>query len=508
MARRPSSAATLGTIVESASLVNVSVSGSACSVAALLWVIQQGRLDAVVVFEPRSCHPKVTESYVRALAKTFRLRFETSYELAAGGLKRSKNLVVVFGARFGDPLKQTPDKAYTIVRPMVGKTEAEILKDLDRARVRPHPAITLGITDVCTESELREAAKRKTREAPSFEVALASAAVEAGQFPEDYVIFDENQKREPILPPKKKTQAEEAPEEDFEGEPVAEPAMTRPLGPDLGMDTLRANGYPAPKEWPVTGPAFREQGKVWLFSYGANSPKQLSERLGRAVKATPAAAIDRERTYVGHSTKWNGATATLVPLEGGLEPGGAVLVSEADLKKLDKAEGVPTKYQRQTIEIWLHPHNIASPKHRKVVAVAYLAAPGNQKLGAPTLPYLEAVLENLRQNGFLREGVFDMEPGVLDKKGKTRILYPNGVTPVKHHAGENTAEIWLRLSPAAKAAMLAHAQETHVGGAGATAKKLGLAYMSIHAWEKHLESVYGKKRWAAYKAEFAPFETR
>lgn len=485
-------------IVTHAGRVIVSVSGSPSSVGALLWVMKQGVVDPIVVFERRTCHPKVTESYVRAIAGIFHLRVETALERAVRGTKLP--LVVVVGARYGDPIRDDHDGKQFILRPLVGKSEEEILAELDSLHVRPHPAITLGISEVCTDEELAEAARRAARLAvPSLEIAIATACVETGFFPPDAAMFQPGQHREQLqlgAAPLTEEPVPQIDEEDFEGEPVAEPEIARPLGPDLGLETLRANGYPTPPAWEQAGEAFREKGKVWLFSYGSNSPEQLAERLGHKVQSVPARAFGRERTYVGHSARWKGATATLVPERGGSVDGGAVLVSEADLKALDGFEGVPKKYQRQTVEIVLQPF---TKDARKVTAIAYLAAPGNQKLGVPSRAYLEAVAKNLNANRHDKKkpperDMRDIEPFAFDEKGEPQILYPSGVTPEQKGDGENQAEIWLRLSPSAQRAKLAWAS-----------KAIPKSPKTVAEQEALLEKVFGTKRWNAYKAKFAKY---
>jgi len=284
-------------------------------------------------------------------------------------------------------------------------------------------------------------------------------------------------------------------------------------GPDLGLDVLAVNGYPVPRGWPEAGPASREAGKVWMFSYGSNSPRQLAERLGHEVKCVPGTAADRQRVYVGHSTGWKGAVATLVVGGGGGHAdGGACLVSEADLKTLDRYEGVPTKYRRQTIEVDIYPvsRRGAGPadraKERTVSAVAYLAAPGNQKLGIPSLAYLEAVLENMRAHGFkygYRDGpntIQDMELWGFDHKGKQKIAYPEGVVPYPGDS-ENNLEMWFKKSPAAQRDELAWHVAMNLKPAGS--KK---APATIAEWEEHLKRIFGEKRFEKYRATFDSYK--
>ena len=130
-----------------------------------------------------------------------------------------------------------------------------------------------------------------------------------------------------------------------------------------------------------------------LFSYGSNSPRQLEERLGHPVRAGRGFLRDWKRIFVGHSEKWGGAPATMVPSRGDVVFGTLVEVTEEDLAKLDKYEGVPRVYQRKTVPIEgpdLGHRFTDEPPHK---AVVYLAT--STKEGKPSAAYAKAVEENV-----------------------------------------------------------------------------------------------------------------
>jgi hypothetical protein len=181
-AREPSAAAR----VKAAKTVYVHVSGTPRSVAALLWTLQQGRLDAKVVYTPTLCGSSgsvrtvlspVTRSYVQALAKAYDLKYSEGWEAGPGIEHVQGNSI--------------PTTAY--LTPFADRGEADAFALLDQAHVRPHPGVTLGVKNICADVELKKAAKKKQ---VGFERALAAAAVLSGSFPEDFALFDEGEHRE------------------------------------------------------------------------------------------------------------------------------------------------------------------------------------------------------------------------------------------------------------------------------------------------------------------------
>jgi len=126
---------------------------------------------------------------------------------------------------------------------------------------------------------------------------------------------------------------------------------------------------------------------AWLFSYGSNSPPRLAERLGREDFAVAAAwAPGQQRAFRGHSRTWGGGVATLVPVRGATTYGYVADVTAADLRALDRYEGVAAGcYRRKTITVETH----GGP--RKAIAYVHTSS----EFGAPTRAYLDAVARTI-----------------------------------------------------------------------------------------------------------------
>jgi hypothetical protein len=136
----------------------------------------------------------VTISYLRACAETFDLRFfEGTLQYALQELGREESFVVT-----GDRKKKPPFKP--VECPALGKSDAEIYAMLDVAHVRPHPAFVLGLKDPCMPDALMlEAAAQARRKKPlTFERALALSTISAGEYPADWLLYDEDEHREAV----------------------------------------------------------------------------------------------------------------------------------------------------------------------------------------------------------------------------------------------------------------------------------------------------------------------
>jgi cation transport regulator ChaC len=131
---------------------------------------------------------------------------------------------------------------------------------------------------------------------------------------------------------------------------------------------------------------------MWLFSYGSNGREQLSKRLGRDVKPVAAFVEGYRRVFRGHSQTWGGGVASLEKHRGGTTYGSAARVTEADLRTLDRFEGVGSgKYRR--VELPIMVRSPSTDRFERALAVAYLST--SKTYGEPTKEYLEAVARNI-----------------------------------------------------------------------------------------------------------------
>jgi len=126
--------------------------------------------------------------------------------------------------------------------------------------------------------------------------------------------------------------------------------------------------------------------KMYLFSYGSNSPRQLAERLGHPVKGRAAFVSGHLRAFRGWSNRWEGGVATLIPGRGNTY-GYVAEVTPEDLAILDRYEGVATgNYRRATL-------TVTTSDGEAVPAVVYLAS--STEKNAPSRAYKRAVAETI-----------------------------------------------------------------------------------------------------------------
>jgi len=165
---------------------------------------------------------------------------------------------------------------------------------------------------------------------------------------------------------------------------------------DKNRSMLLHEGRPAGQASAIAMDVARSACGIYLFSYGSNNTKQLAERLGHVVCAHPGLVVNRQRVFRGHSKKWGGGTATLVPGKGQQVMGTLVEVDKADLEKLDAYEGVAQgKYVRKNVQVHLveSAKKGSKAKTKEITAYAYLAT--SKDAAEPTREYLEAVAKTV-----------------------------------------------------------------------------------------------------------------
>lgn len=111
------------------------------------------------------------------------------------------------------------------------------------------------------------------------------------------------------------------------------------------------------------------------FAYGSNMDRaQMRERCPTSHWVGWGYLHDYRLSYVGHSERWGGGVATIVPHRGERVPGFLYFVTPEDLKRLDRYEGAPRIYRRKTVTISL------GAESGRTKAVTY------QHTGAPERP--------------------------------------------------------------------------------------------------------------------------
>lgn len=136
-----------------------------------------------------------------------------------------------------------------------------------------------------------------------------------------------------------------------------------------------------------------------VFAFGSNmSREQMSERCPFAKFVGNAILRDFELSFGGHSTRWNGATATIVKSPGKRCLGLLYEVSKTDLVRLDGYEGVPYVYERIEVFVWT-----------KVRQKAFAYKLISSRAGVPSHAYLQRIMGAYTENGLdrscLREAI-------------------------------------------------------------------------------------------------------
>jgi len=174
-------------LVTHAKKVYLMVNGSKNSIAASLWALMQGRLDATVVFLTSTGCPAVTRSYVRTFAKAFNLTFVERAKAPTDG-------VLVTGRRTGFKVEGRDKVEGREAAPFAGATDAQVWEMLDSTGIRPHPGYMLGVNDPCpkTKGALEAAAKKPWNH---LEAIIAASVVDTGDFPAEMLFFGPGEKR-------------------------------------------------------------------------------------------------------------------------------------------------------------------------------------------------------------------------------------------------------------------------------------------------------------------------
>ena len=130
----------------------------------------------------------------------------------------------------------------------------------------------------------------------------------------------------------------------------------------------------------------------FIFSYGSNGEEQMSSRLGRKARQTPAYLENHKRVYRGQSRTWNSGVASLKKKVGSAVYGSLTKISGKELRILDRYEGAEFAYTRKQVYV----RSAVSTKPSKgIFAWVYISC-SNQH-NKPSLKYLKAMTSHLNQ---------------------------------------------------------------------------------------------------------------
>lgn len=133
---------------------------------------------------------------------------------------------------------------------------------------------------------------------------------------------------------------------------------------------------------------------MYYFAYGANlSKKQMKERCPGAKALFTATLPNYKLVFVGWSRERRSAAATIRPFRGEKVSGGVYELSEADVRRLDRFEGVPDSCTRIKVTVF-------DDSHRPVEAFTYVST-GREPEGKPSEEYLRLVREGYLDWGLI-----------------------------------------------------------------------------------------------------------
>lgn len=134
---------------------------------------------------------------------------------------------------------------------------------------------------------------------------------------------------------------------------------------------------------------------MYYFAYGSNmNHKQMKERCPSAKFITKAKLNGYKFVYDGYSSSRKCAVANIVKLDKNIVEGGLFKINECCLQSLDRYEGYPDFYDRQTVEVEGDDGNFYN-------AIVYLREP--QQLGKPSKAYENVILEGATDCGLSQD---------------------------------------------------------------------------------------------------------
>lgn len=139
----------------------------------------------------------------------------------------------------------------------------------------------------------------------------------------------------------------------------------------------------------------------YLFCYGSNSINQLKKRLNlKQIDVKKAYLPDYVRIFSGHSNKWNGGTASIIPnKENHYVKGTIVFLKESEFKKLDKFEGAHKNLNPFSKKDNVYRRNYITVKDSNdndIYCVTYIKN-NHSWMSYPSDEYLEAIKTNMKK---------------------------------------------------------------------------------------------------------------
>ena len=132
---------------------------------------------------------------------------------------------------------------------------------------------------------------------------------------------------------------------------------------------------------------------VWYFAYGANLDRELMRRrVGEWKDVRRAVLRGYELRFDTYSPSWRGATANIVEKEDGVVYGVAYLITEEQMRMLDRHVGVPNRYSKIKVLV-------ETEEGERINALTYVSNNPKPRL-FPSQQYLSTLLRGLKQHGY------------------------------------------------------------------------------------------------------------
>jgi len=128
------------------------------------------------------------------------------------------------------------------------------------------------------------------------------------------------------------------------------------------------------------------------FAYGSNlSHKQMLARCPKAKFFKVATLANYSRQFDGHSERWGGAVANIIPTKNSSVTGALFEIDDEHLKSLDGYEGYGIRYDRQVCTV-----TVGDGTTREAHVYLRLVP---HPIGKPTLDYMRTIEEGLSDCG-------------------------------------------------------------------------------------------------------------
>ncbi len=130
------------------------------------------------------------------------------------------------------------------------------------------------------------------------------------------------------------------------------------------------------------------------FAYASNMNKKLmKERCPASKPRFPAVLPNHKLVFAGWSRQWRGGYATIKRVTGAKVRGAVYEISDDCLRRLDKIEGYPGAYDRQTFTVF-------TEDNEPVEAVVYFK-PGQLEEALPSKEYAAVIQQGYRDWGLV-----------------------------------------------------------------------------------------------------------